>query len=55
MQDTVMCLSCLCMASALCTQLLHRKSYRFSIRLVLGLEIFRVMLMLAGNYLPKLN
>ena len=55
MQDAVICLTVICMVSALCTQLLCSKTYRISLRLVLGLEVFRVMLKLAGNYIPMLK
>lgn len=55
MQDAVMSLVAMCMVAALCTQLLGSKTYRFSLRLVLGLEVFRVLLELADGFIPMLN
>ena len=43
----------LCMMAALSTQMMHNRQCRKTLRLVLGLEIFRAVLMLCGK-LPKM-
>ena len=55
MRQTMLSLSALCMITALCTQLMHASHYRFTVRMVLGLEIFRLLLSLAGSAFTSLD
>lgn len=47
MQEIVMTVSSLCMTAALCSRLLQKNRFSGAVRLVLGLEIARVLLQMA--------
>ena len=55
MRQAMLSLAALCMITALCAQLMHASHYRFSIRMVLGLEIFRLLLSLVGGAFTTLD
>ena len=55
MKQAVLTVSALCMLAAVCGQLMNSRRYANALRLVLGLEIFRVTLALFSEYMPMLN